>query len=257
MLLNKRKGVSMKLLKNNITKIIIASLIFPVVLSLMGLFVTKQSSNSIWQGAGDLVVFLLAYILNAKYFQQKVYWFNAHNVSKQLFTALPAIIIIAFLDSPMLAVSDFQVKLKIIVICLLVGLAEEYIFRGLLISLFLKVTHNNALGAVVGSSIMFGLIHMMNLKALPIGYVSAQVIFAAAIGILFGTIYIKTHNIAIVIVLHALRDMFPMFSNKMMAEASKMSFSAASLYVTVIFLLIALFIAHTQLQNFVIKKDAA
>ncbi|MFC6175651.1 CPBP family intramembrane glutamic endopeptidase [Companilactobacillus huachuanensis] len=244
----------MNLLKNNITKIIIASLIFPFVMTIMGFLVTNKSSTSILQAIGDLAVFLVAYLLNAKYFRQKIHWFNSHKASAQLATAVPAIIIVALLDSPMLAVPDFKVKFEVIIICLLVGLAEEYIFRGVLIGLFLKLTHNNALGAVIGSSIMFGLIHMMNLKALPIGYVSAQVIFAAAIGILFGTIYIKTHNLSIVIALHALRDMFPMFSDKMVAQMSHTTFSMASLYVTVVFLLIALFIANIQLRDYTVKE---
>jgi len=246
----------MKLLKNNITKIIIASLIFPFVMTIIGLLVTKKSSTSILQAVGDIAVFLVAYLLNAKYFRQKIHWFNSHKAGAQLATSMPAIIIVAFLNSPMLAVSDFKVKFKVIIICLLVGLAEEYIFRGVLIGLFLKVTHNNAFGAVIGSSIMFGLIHTMNLKALPIGYVSAQVIFAAAIGILFGTIYIKTHNLGIVIALHALRDMFPMFSNKLVAQMSHTTFSMASLYVTVVFLVNALIIASTQLRDYTIKEDA-
>jgi len=247
----------MKLLKNNITKIVVASLIFPLVLYLMSFFVPRKSATSFWQAAGDVAVFLVAYILNAKYFQQKVHWFNNNKMASQLSTALPAIIIVALLDSPMLAVPDFKVKLNVIIICLLVGLAEEYLFRGVLVGLFLKVTHNNALGAVVGSSIIFGMVHMMNIKSLPFGYVSAQVIFAAAIGILFGTIYLKTHNLGIVIALHALRDMFPMFSNKMLAQMGKTTFSMASLYVTIAFLLIALFIAYVQLQNFTVKEDAA
>jgi len=245
----------MKLIKNNITKIIIASIIFPIVLSIVGLFIHNKSSSSIWQAVGDLAVFLIAYLLNRKYFQQRVFWFNKNNLAQQLYTALPAIIIVAFLDSPMLAVADFKVKYKVVVICLLVGLAEEYIFRGLLIGLFLKLLHNNAMGAVIGSSIMFGLLHLINLRSLPIGYVSAQVLFAAAIGILFGTIYLKTHNLSIVILLHALRDMFPMFSSQMMAQAAKTKFSMASLYVMVVFLLIAFVIAYIQLQNFEIKKD--
>lgn len=247
----------MKLLKNNITKIVVASLIFPLVLYLMSFFVPRKSATSFWQAAGDVAVFLVAYILNAKYFQQKVHWFNNNKMASQLSTALPAIIIVALLDSPMLAIPDFKVKLNVIIICLLVGLAEEYLFRGVLVGLFLKVTHNNALGAVVGSSIIFGMVHMMNIKSLPFGYVSAQVIFAAAIGILFGTIYLKTHNLGIVIALHALRDMFPMFSNKMLAQMGKTTFSMASLYVTIAFLLIALFIAYVQLQNFTVKEDAA
>jgi len=245
----------MRLFKNNIVKIIVASLIFPVTLTIIGLILSKQSVNSFAQALADLVVFLIAYLLNRQYFQEKVFWFNRKNGLAQLSTAFPALIIVAFLNSPVLLVNDFQVKFQVILICLLVGLAEEYIFRGLLIGLFLKANHNNAFGAVIGSSILFGLIHITNLKALPFGYVSAQMIFAAAIGILFGTIYIKTHNLAIVIALHAFRDMFPMFSNKLMQQASQTSFTMASLYVMIVFLGIALFIAYIQLQNFEIKKS--
>lgn len=244
----------MKLFRNDITKIILATLIFPVVLIIVGLMSKKQSTASIWQAVRDLVVFVVAYLLNKKYFQQKVTWVNKNNLMSQLFTALPAIIIVVFLDSPMLMVSDFQVKFKVIVICLLVGLAEEYVFRGIMVGLFLKVLHNNVFGAVIGSSIMFGSIHFINLKSLPIGYVSGQVIFAAAIGILFGTIYIKTHNLTIVILLHALRDMFPMFSSKTVLQMSHTTFSMATLYVTVVFLIIALVISYIQLKNFEIKK---
>lgn len=245
----------MRLLKNNITKIIIASLIFPVVLTVLGLLITKRSTNSMWQALGDLLVFILAHALNDRYFKQKINWFNKHNLTAQLSTALPAIIIVAILDSPMLSVSDFQVKFKVIIICLLVGLAEEYIFRGILMGLFLNLTRNNLFGSVIGSSICFGLIHMMNLTSLPFAYVSVQVIFAAAIGILFGTIYLKTRNLGIVVALHALRDMFPMFSDKMVAEMSKTTFSVASLYVVIVFLGITLIISYIQLQNFRIKES--
>jgi len=247
----------MKVLKNNVTKIILASLIFPIVMVLLAIVIRGKSANSICQLVSDLLVFLIAFFLNNRYFKQKVHWFNPKNFGQQLYTALPAIIIVAFLDSPMLRVTDFKVKLRVILLCLLVGLAEEYIFRGLLVSLFLKVLHNNVFGAVIGSSIMFGMIHFMNLRSLPIGYVSSQVIFAAAIGILFGTIYVKTRNLSIVILLHALRDMFPMFSNKMMAQAAKTEFSMVSLYAMVVFLLITLLIAYIQLNRFEIQKNEA
>ena len=243
----------MKILKSNVSKIIIAFLIFPVVLMLVGLVIKKSSVTSIWQGVGDLIVFVLAYLLNRQYFQQKIYWFNQHNLSKQFTTSLPAIIIVAFLNSPVLTVADFQVKFRVIVDCLLVGLAEEYIFRGLLLSLFLELFHKNVYGAVIASSALFGLLHLINLKALSIGYVSSQVLFAMALGIIFGTIYVKTHNLSIVILLHALRDMFPMFSDKMMAEAAHVEFSVLSLYGMGIFLVIALFISYIQLRDFKIE----
>ncbi|HIY92125.1 CPBP family intramembrane glutamic endopeptidase [Companilactobacillus sp. HBUAS56275] len=247
----------MKFIKSNLVKIIIASLIFPIVMFLLALVIRGHSVNSYWQMLSDLLVFVIAFLLNRFFFQQKINWFNTKNWSAQLYTAMPAIILIAVLDSATLAVPDMAIKLKVIVLCLLVGLAEEYIFRGILISLFLKLFHNNVLGAVIGSSIMFGLIHTMNLKSLPIGYVSGQVIFAAAIGLLFGTIYVKTKNLSIVILLHALRDMFPMFSNKLMAEAAKMQFSMSSLYVIAVLFLITFFIAYAQLKDFKIEKEPA
>jgi len=245
----------MKILKSNVTKIILASIIFPVVMILISLFVHNKNSTSVWQMLSDLLVFLVAFFLNNRYFKQKVSWFNPRDLGQQLYTAFPAIIIIAVLDSPMLQVPDFKVKLEVIVLCLFVGLAEEYIFRGILIDLFLKLFRNNVLGAVIGSSVMFGMIHLMNLRALPIGYVSAQVLFAIAIGILFGTIYVKTRNLSNVILLHALRDMFPMFSNKMVSEMSMTKFSIATIYVMLVFLVITLIVAYVQLNRFEVKAD--
>ena len=245
----------MKFIKSNLAKIIVASLIFPAVMFILAFVVKKHTVSSYWQMLSDILVFVIAFLLNKFFFQQKINWFNSKNWSAQLYTAMPAIILIAVLDSATLTATDLAIKLRIIVLCLLVGLAEEYIFRGLLVSLFLKLFHNNVLGAVIGSSVMFGLIHTMNLKSMPIGYVSGQVIFAAAIGLLFGTIYVKTKNLSIVILLHALRDMFPMFSNKLMAEPAKMQFSMSSLYVISILFLITLFIAYVQLKDFKLERE--
>jgi len=248
----------MRIFKSTITKIILASIIFPIILSILSLMVQHaKTATNIWQGIGDLVVFVVAYVINVKYFKQKIYWINLHNLDKQLMTSFPAIIIVILFNSPMFAVSDFKVKFQVILICLLVGLAEEFVFRGILVGLFLKLLHNNVFGAVIGSSVMFGLLHLINLRALSFGYVSIQVFFAVAIGLLFGTIYVKTHNIMIVILLHALRDMFPMFSEKMMAQSTKVEFSWASLYVVLIFLFITLMISYIQLKNFEIKKEEA
>ena len=69
----------MRLFKNNIVKIIVASLIFPVTLTIIGLILSKQSVNSFAQALADLVVFLIAYLLNRQYFQEKVFWFNRKN----------------------------------------------------------------------------------------------------------------------------------------------------------------------------------
>ncbi|WP_334331674.1 MULTISPECIES: CPBP family intramembrane glutamic endopeptidase [unclassified Companilactobacillus] len=246
----------MKFLKSNITKIVVTSLIFPVSMVVMSFILRYQTiNNDIWQMMVDLLVFLVAYLLNWKYLHENVSWIGKDTtIFQQLYTALPAFILIALMNSATLSEPDLTFKFKIVLTCLAIGLAEEYICRGLLLGLALKLFHQNVLGSVLFSSVIFGCLHLTNLASLPIGYVAGQVIFASAIGMLFGTVYVKTKSLWIVIGLHALRDMFPMFSPSLMKEAGQMQFSMVTLYTTIVMFAIAFFISYQQLKNFSVQK---
>lgn len=246
----------MKILKSNVTKVVVTSLIFPVSMVILSFLLRNQRvNNDILQIMVDLLVFLIAYLINWKYLHENVSWIGTDTtIFQQLYTALPAFIIIALLNSATLTAPDLTFKFKIVLTCLAIGLAEEYICRGLLLGLALKLFHQNVLGAVLFSSVIFGSLNLTNLASLPIGYVAGQVIFASAIGMLFGTVYVKTKSLWIVIGLHALRDMFPMFSPSLMKEAGQMQFSMITLYTTIFMFVIAFIISYQQLKNFSVQK---
>lgn len=90
-----------------------------------------------------------------------------------------------------------------------VGLAEEIVYRGLLLNNMLDkwgTTQRGCWKSIFVSAAIFGIAHLPNLFFSPILTVLFQAINAAAGGVLFSVIYIKTKNIWSVIAVHALVD---------------------------------------------------
>lgn len=104
----------------------------------------------------------------------------------------------------------FTEILAFIAFVLLVGAAEELIFRGIVENALLERYGNSYKGivfAVVLSGIIFGLIHLFNITAgLPVLSVAVQAATAAASGILLSAVYARTRNIFALIFLHGLID---------------------------------------------------
>lgn len=74
---------------------------------------------------------------------------------------------------------------------LLPGLSEELLFRGVMLAAFgLNIT------ALIFSSLCFGILHMGNRKQWP------YVVWATAVGGLFGFVALKTENLLIPVVAH-------------------------------------------------------
>lgn len=90
-----------------------------------------------------------------------------------------------------------------------VGILEEFAFRGAVFPLFiksLKETKRPILMGAVLSSLMFGLVHFINLFSQPenlIG-ITSQVFFATSIGVFFCGLMVRTENILIPCIIHAL-----------------------------------------------------
>lgn len=104
-------------------------------------------------------------------------------------------------------------KLEILILfassTFVVGIVEELAFRGtifpLLIKSFTKTKRPILISAVL-SSLMFGLVHFINLFSQPeniIG-ITSQVFFATAIGVFFCGLMVRTENILIPCIIHAL-----------------------------------------------------
>lgn len=92
--------------------------------------------------------------------------------------------------------------------CFVVGGFEELAFRGFAFILILQKLEKSTKGAFVSialSSVLFGLIHIINVFAgAGIGNVLLQIGYSALIGGLASVVLLKTHNIWYCVVLHAL-----------------------------------------------------
>lgn len=91
----------------------------------------------------------------------------------------------------------------------LVGFAEEVFFRGIVANLFLDKLPRNKYGvwcAVIGSGLVFGLMHAGNAISVAPGGALVQTFVAAAMGMALSAIYYRSRNIWAVIFIHAFVD---------------------------------------------------
>ncbi len=90
-----------------------------------------------------------------------------------------------------------------------VAFVEELYVRGLLLNLIEKVfikSNNKTTTAIITSSVIFGLGHVFGVLGQPLLVIITKVIWTIAMGIYFGTIYKKTNNLWIPIILHFIID---------------------------------------------------
>lgn len=90
-----------------------------------------------------------------------------------------------------------------------VGVIEELYLRGLLQNLLERCFGSRkhaALQAVLVTSVLFGLGHAVGCIGLPLFTGVCKVLWAAALGVYFGAVYVCTRNLTSVMLLHALID---------------------------------------------------
>jgi len=96
--------------------------------------------------------------------------------------------------------------------CLMVGFAEEYLFRGLLQPLFIKKygsRQNGIFMSILLTSVFFGVFHLINLaKNDNVGQVLVQVVYAMFIGFFFGVLLLKTNKLIPIAITHGLINFF-------------------------------------------------
>jgi len=155
----------------------------------------------------DVCIFLIALLLNKYFFKVKVYPFNNRRPIYQLLNAVPLIILLIFTGkiSPLGMPKNFVLAVISVV---MVGIAEEYVFRGLLLPILYKLFNNKAFLAIVISSLGFGVMHFINLlNHFPFYFIFAQVLLTAGSGMLYAALYFKTHNLVLPITLHIINDL--------------------------------------------------
>ena len=125
--------------------------------------------------------------------------------------AIALVIILMGIISNWQTYSDtrFNLMLLFILSTLLVGVTEELVFRGVIFPSFIQILKKGKypiLASAVSSSLIFGLLHFLNLFGQPdnISGITSQVLFATVIGVFFSGLMVRTENIIIPIIIHAL-----------------------------------------------------
>ncbi len=94
--------------------------------------------------------------------------------------------------------------------CLAIGLFEEAAFRGVILLMFAERRHRSRAGLLLSillTSAVFGLVHLSNLLVgAGIGSVLRQIGYSFLIGAMCSVVLLKTRNIWLCVLLHALFD---------------------------------------------------
>ncbi len=126
-----------------------------------------------------------------------------------LFPTLPTLFGAPFVFLPLISgsvkISLGQLVLIAIYACL-IGVAEESLYRGLILQTLLP---KGVLRAIFLSALLFALLHVANLFAgLSMGYVLGQVLSTFGVGIAFAVMRVRTGSIWPAIILHSLDDFY-------------------------------------------------
>ena len=116
-----------------------------------------------------------------------------------------------------LSLVDFSNMTLLLIACLLVGFAEEFIFRGYLQPLFIKkyISRDNGIFlGVLFPAIFFGVSHLLNLIVNDnVPQVISQSIYAIFIGFFFGITVLKTNKLIPIAITHGLINFFFLFGS--------------------------------------------
>ncbi len=122
--------------------------------------------------------------------------------------------VLSFIGKDIFLVDSSNVFL-LLVACLMVGFAEEFIFRGFILPLFIKKYQHHKKGiflSILFSALFFGFSHFINLSVNDnIPQVIAQVVFAVFMGIFFGAVLLKTNKLLPIAITHGLINFFFLF----------------------------------------------
>ena len=144
-------------------------------------------------------------------------------------------------DTPLLPLPRI---LTFLLSMMLVGVAEEFIFRGVVAETLLEHFGLSRAGiwkACILSGVLFGAGHLTNLLGSEPFGVLMQCLFAAALGTLFAAIYFRTGNIWVTVFLHGMMDISSMiigglYGTVTMAE-SVSSYDASMLFSVALYLI--------------------
>ncbi|MFC6202754.1 CPBP family intramembrane glutamic endopeptidase [Lactiplantibacillus nangangensis] len=159
----------------------------------------------------DAVILVATWGLNHYLFKIPIKWWHSTHGWQQFLACLPALVLLLIPKLPAwIALGKLSFSPMIFFYAgyiLLIGLTEEYIYRGVLLPLLAKALPGKTLLVIIIDSLAFGSVHLINLTGLNWSYVLPQLFLAAVTGVLLCGVYLKTKNLILPILLHAASDL--------------------------------------------------
>ncbi|AVK61735.1 hypothetical protein C5Z25_08065 [Lactobacillus sp. CBA3605] len=184
---------------------------------------------------------------------------------KQALQLLPALIFL-LLPVSQNYVHLFQLDFKPIIFLyfgyiLLIGITEEYVYRGVLLPLLGRALPHRPMTAIIIDSLLFGMSHVLvNSHQLALNYVIPQALYAAVCGLLLCGVYLKTRNLILPMLLHALSDVglvvqFMTHTHTQRALTFSAQTTVISLILTSGFFIIVAAVVYWQIRHVTIEEQ--
>ena len=190
-----------------------AALLFLVIWVIDPVFSTDETTqlmyrSVVFRGFGSIVFLFVLFYLGFRVFHRP-HWTDLAVVLPSLIVAVNNFSILGFLDGSVWTERADLLRLYALD-CFLIGAFEELAFRGVFLPALLekrRKSKKQILWTVIGSSAMFGLIHLVNLlEGAGFGATVLQVGYSFLIGGMCAIVLMKTGNLLYCILLHAVYD---------------------------------------------------
>lgn len=129
-----------------------------------------------------------------------------------LFTVFLVIVLNIWNNTQNVISGGLELFIPSLLIALSAGIFEEFLVRGLFFSGILNLFQNNSFKLLLTSlisSILFGLLHLINLIHNPVNAILQQVFYATILGLIFSIIRIVSNSLWLPVLIHALIDFQP------------------------------------------------
>ena len=174
---------------------------------------TVQQSNNIDRIIKNVVLTFLAFIVIKKLNISQLSGLSKQLSFKNKYLVIIPMYLVIFGGLSLIGIDLSNVTIvDSILLCLAmlsVGFVEEFIFRGILQSAFLKKYVQHKFGVYIGifvPAFLFGALHLINLDISNIAASISQVVYAFFIGSAFGAILLKTNRLVPLAILHGIID---------------------------------------------------
>ena len=177
----------------------------------------------------ETVSFLLLLAAAAILGVRPLFRWRATTLAQQILPALPIFLFYCFALAESLILemhSSLLPPLRILLFALsmlMVGLTEELLFRGLITRILYEKYGKTSIGlwfTVLFSSLLFGMIHLTNAAAMPLGGVLIQMVGALVLGICLSAIFLRSGNLWTVALLHGFMDFAALSSSGLFGSDS-------------------------------------